>query len=192
MILGLIFPQKGNIYIGDVELNEINSKIWHQNIGYVGQNIFLLDDTIKNNICFIENEKNVDESRLNKALELSFVDNFLKQLPNGLETIVGERGLKLSGGQRQRVALARAFYQNKKIIILDEATASLDGIAESFVVGQLKNLSADKIIIMVTHNVKLCKNADVIYLMDNGSIKEFGNFEKLKKDNLFLKLLNEE
>jgi ATP-binding cassette, subfamily B, bacterial PglK len=192
LILGLIFPQKGNINIGDVELNEINSKIWHQNIGYVGQNIFLLDDTIKNNICFIENEKNVDESRLNKALELSFVDNFLKQLPNGLETIVGERGLKLSGGQRQRVALARAFYQNKRIIILDEATASLDGIAESFVVNQLKTLSVDKIIIMVTHNVKLCKNADVIYLMDNGSIKEFGNFEKLKKDNLFLKLLNEE
>ena len=191
LLLGLIFPQKGNICIGDIRLNEFNSEIWHQNIGYVGQNIFLLDDTIKNNICFIEDEKIIDESRLNKALKLSYVDNFLNELPNGLETIVGERGLKLSGGQRQRVALARAFYQNKKIIILDEATASLDGIAESFIIDQLKNLSIDKTIIMVTHNVKLCKNANYIYLLENGTIKEFGNYDKLKNDNLFLKLLNE-
>jgi HlyD family secretion protein len=191
LLLGLIFPQKGNICIGDIRLNEFNSEIWHQNIGYVGQNIFLLDDTIKNNICFIEDEKIIDESRLNKALKLSNVDNFLNELPNGLETIVGERGLKLSGGQRQRVALARAFYQNKKIIILDEATASLDGISESFIIDQLKNLSIDKTIIMVTHNVKLCKNANYIYLLENGTIKEFGNYDKLKNDNLFLKLLNE-
>jgi ATP-binding cassette, subfamily B, bacterial PglK len=191
LILGLIFPQEGNICIGDTKLNKINSNIWHQNIGYVGQNIFLLDDTVKNNICFVEDEKIIDENRLNKALELSYVDNFLKDLPNGLETIVGERGLKLSGGQRQRVALARAFYQNKKIIILDEATASLDGIAENFVIDNLKSLSINKTIIMVTHNVKLCKNADTIYLLDNGSIKEFGSYNKLKKDDLFLKLLNE-
>ncbi|MDC0853730.1 ABC transporter ATP-binding protein [Candidatus Pelagibacter sp.] len=191
LILGLIFPQKGNILIGDTELNEFNSNIWHQNISYVGQNIFLLDDTIKNNICFVEDEKIIDEHRLNKALKLSNVDNFLKELPSGLETIVGERGLKLSGGQRQRVALARAFYQNKKIIILDEATASLDGITENFIIDQLKNLSKDKTVIMVTHNVKLCQNADIIYLLDNGSIKDFGDYDKLKKDNLFLKLLNE-
>jgi len=191
LVLGLIFPQTGNVFLGDTELNELNSNIWHQNISYVGQNIFLLDDTIKNNICFVENEKNIDENRLNKALKLSYVDNFLRELPSGLETIVGERGLKLSGGQRQRVALARAFYQNKKIIILDEATASLDGITENFIIDQLKNLSKDKTIIMVTHNVKLCQNADIIYLLENGSIKDFGDYDKLKKDDLFLKLLNE-
>jgi HlyD family secretion protein len=191
LLLGLIFSQKGNIFIGDTKLNENNSNIWHQKISYVGQNIFLIDDTIKNNICFVENEKNIDDNRLSNAIKLSKVDNFLKELPSGLETIVGERGLKLSGGQRQRVALARAFYQNKKIIILDEATASLDGITENFIIDQLKILSKDKTIIMVTHNVKLCKNADIIYLLDNGSIKNFGDYDKLKKDNLFLKLLNE-
>jgi ABC-type bacteriocin/lantibiotic exporter with double-glycine peptidase domain len=191
LLLGLIFSQKGNIFIGDTKLNENNSNIWHQKLGYVGQNIFLIDDTIKNNICFVENEKNIDDNRLSNALKLSNVDNFLKKLPSGLETIVGERGLKLSGGQRQRVALARAFYQNKKIIILDEATASLDGITENFIIDQLKDLSKNKTIIMVTHNVKLCKNADIIYLLDNGSIKNFGDYDKLKKDNLFLKLLNE-
>ena len=192
LLLGLIFPNDGSIKIGNENLNKNNANIWHQNIGYVGQNIFLLDDTIKNNICLFSNQNDhIDEDRLNKALKLSYVENFLNNLPDGINTIVGERGLKLSGGQRQRVAIARALYQQKNFLIFDEATASLDGIAEKFIIDQLKKLSEVKTIIMVTHNLKLCRDADIIYLLDQGKIKEFGKYNNLIKNELFLKLLND-
>tara|TARA_X000001036_G_C20672250_1_gene802894 strand:- start:627 stop:2429 length:1803 start_codon:yes stop_codon:yes gene_type:complete len=191
LILGLIFPKNGEILIGNKKLSKENSKNWHKNIGYVGQNIFLIDDTIKNNICFNNYNEIVDEEKFKKAIENSCVDKFLTDLPKGIDTIVGDRGIKLSGGQRQRVALARAFYQDKKIMVLDEATASLDGIVEKNVIDQLKEFSKSKIVIMVTHNVKLCNEADNIFLLDSGKIKKHGNFEKLKNDDLFKKLLNE-
>ena len=119
LLLGLIFSNDGLVKIGNENLNKNNSNIWHQNIGYVGQNIFLLDDTIKNNICLFSNENNnIDEDKLKKAMKLSFVEHFLNDLPDGINTIVGERGLKLSGGQRQRVAIARALYQEKAFLYL--------------------------------------------------------------------------
>ena len=105
--------------------------------------------------------------------------------------MVGERGIKLSGGQRQRIAIARALYQNKKFLILDEATASLDGISEKFIIDKFKELSKNITIIMVTHNVKLCKNANNIYLLENGLIKKSGVYEELLIDDLFKKLLND-
>lgn len=191
LILGLMHPQQGNIFIGKKELNENNSKFWHKNIGYVGQNIFLLDDSIKNNINFADDNKEIDQERFEQAIKLSYVKNFLPDLPDGIETLVGERGLKLSGGQRQRVAIARAIYQNKSVLVLDEATASLDGIAESFIIEKLKNLSEIKTIIMVTHNVKLCREADNIFLMNQGSLEIFKNYESIKNNDLFLKLLND-
>ena len=100
--------------VGKKKLNESNAVFWHENISYVGQNIFLLDDTVKNNICFVDNEKQVDEKKLKRAIELSYTNNFLNDLPNGINTNVGQQGTRLSGGQRQRVALARAFIKIKK------------------------------------------------------------------------------
>jgi HlyD family secretion protein len=192
LILGLINPKQGEIFVGKNKLEKNNSKYWHQNIGYVGQNIFLLDDTIKNNITFANENEEIDDDRFNKAINVAYVKNFLNNLPDGVDTVVGERGMKLSGGQRQRVAIARAFYQNKSILILDEATASLDGIAEKFIIDQLRNLSKSKTIIMVTHNVKLCRDADMIFLLSEGFVKDSGNYDKIKKDLLFIKLLNEQ
>ncbi len=191
LILGLIFPDSGEIYVGQNRLSSKNSELWHQNLGYVGQNIFLVDDTIKKNICLNDLNQTIDENRLNKALKLSYVDHFLKDMPDGIETLVGDRGIKLSGGQRQRVVIARALYQNKNFLILDEATASLDGIAEKFIIDELKELSKNMTIIMVTHNVKLCKYADKIYLLEGGLIKKSGNYDELMQESLFRKLLNE-
>jgi ATP-binding cassette, subfamily B, bacterial PglK len=191
LILGLIFPKIGTVHLGLNQLNYENCKSWHKNLGYVGQNIYLIDDTIKKNICLNESEQEINEERFQNAINLSYVDKFLKDTPNGIETFVGERGLKLSGGQRQRIAIARALYQNKKFLILDEATASLDGIAEKFIIDQLIELSKSITIIMVTHNVKLCKNADMIYLLEDGSIKKSGNYDELLQESLFRKLLNE-
>ena len=108
-----------------------------------------------------------------------------------MNTIVGQSGTKLSGGQKQRVALARAFYQDKNILILDEATSSLDGIIEKIIIQKLKLFSKTKTIIMVTHNVKLCSEADMIFLINNGSIVDTGNYSKIKENNLYKKLLNE-
>ena len=191
LILGLIYPKEGKINIGKNQLSFENSIHWHKNIGYVGQNIFLIDDTIKKNICLVDEEKDIDLERFNKSIILSNVDKFLNDTPNGINTLVGERGIKLSGGQRQRIAIARALYQNKKFLILDEATASLDGISEKFIIDKFKELSKNITIIMVTHNVKLCKNANNIYLLENGLIKKSGVYEELLIDDLFKKLLND-
>ena len=191
LILGLIFPTEGEINLGNNKLSSENCKYWHHNIGYVGQNIFLIDDTIRENICFNDVNKKFDEKKFDKALRLSNVNAFTEDMIDGVETIVGERGIKLSGGQRQRVAIARALYQDKKILILDEATASLDGISEKFIIDQLKELSKDITIIIVTHNVKLSKSADMIHLLNRGSILKSGKYNELLEENLFLKLLNE-
>lgn len=191
LILGLIFPTEGEINLGNNKLSSENCRYWHHNIGYVGQNIFLIDDTIRENICFNDVNKKFDEKKFDKALRLSNVNAFTEDMIDGVETIVGERGIKLSGGQRQRVAIARALYQDKKILILDEATASLDGISEKFIIDQLKELSKDITIIIVTHNVKLSKSADMIHLLNRGSILKSGKYNELLEENLFLKLLNE-
>ncbi len=191
LILGLIYPQKGKISVGEIKLNQTNSKFWHKNFGYVGQNVFLLDDTIKNNICFSNDDEEIDQKKLRRAIELSYIEPFLDDLSEGINTVVGERGIKLSGGQRQRVSIARALYQNKNILIFDEATSSLDGIAEKFITEQLKILSKSTTIIIVTHNVKLCRNADTIILLQNGMINEIGKYDDIKGNKLFLNLLNE-
>ena len=192
LILGLLKPIKGKIFIGNEQLTLENSNLWHQNLGYVGQNIFLFDDSIKNNICFTGNDnKEIDDLRLRKALKDSCVENFLTDLPNGINTVVGQGGTKLSGGQKQRVALARAFYQNKDVLILDEATSSLDGHIEKLIINKLKDFSNKKIIILITHNVKLCSEADNIFILEKGKISDNGDFEKIKNNRLFRSLLNE-
>ena len=192
LILGLLKPIKGKIFIGNEQLTLENSNLWHQNLGYVGQNIFLFDDSIKNNICFTGNDnKEIDDLRLRKALKDSCVENFLTDLPNGINTVVGQGGTKLSGGQKQRVALARAFYQNKDVLILDEATSSLDGHIEKLIINKLKDFSNKKIIILITHNVKLCSEADNIFILEKGKILVNGDFKKIKTNRLFKSLLNE-
>ena len=190
LILGLLFPKKGEISIDGINLTNQNSSAWHKNIGYVGQSIFLIDDTLKNNVTF-RDFKSFNEEKFNKAIELSNVNDFLKDLPNGVDTIVGERGLKLSGGQRQRIAIARALYQDKSILFFDEATVSLDGISENYIIEKLKMLSKTKTIIIVTHNIKLLKDASLIYLLSNGEIIKKGKFKDFENNELFNKLLNE-
>ena len=118
------------------------------------------------------------------------VENFLTDLPNGINTVVGQGGTKLSGGQKQRVALARAFYQNKDVLILDEATSSLDGYVEKLIIDKLKDFS-NKTIILITHNVKLCSEADNIFILEKGKILVNGDFQKIKTNRLFKSLLNE-
>ena len=191
MFLGLLQPQNGNIEIDDKKLDVNDIRKWQNNISYVGQNVFLLDDTIKKNICFNLADDQIDTEKFNNALIASDALSFIKELKDAEETIVGERGIKLSGGQRQRVAIARALYHDKDLIVFDEATNSLDGISEKFVIDKLNTLSKSKIIIIVTHNIRLTKNADKIYLLNEGKVLQSGVFNELTNNDVFNKLLNE-
>tara|TARA_B100000787_G_scaffold164870_1_gene148075 strand:+ start:7227 stop:9029 length:1803 start_codon:yes stop_codon:yes gene_type:complete len=192
IILGLLSPKNGEIFIDEYPLSSI-LKTYQQNISYVGQNIFLQNDTIKNNICFGIDQNEIDEKKFANALEAANLIELINELPNGYDTFVGERGIKISGGQQQRVAIARALYLDRSIIILDEATSSLDGISENNILHRLKFFAKNykKTIIMVTHNINLTRSTDIIYLIDNGSLVESGDFNSLLKNNLFKKLLNE-
>ena len=141
-------------------------------IGIVPQEPFLLETTIKQNLLWgLQEDKLINDSDIWEALKLARADDFIKKFPKKINTIVGPRGNSLSGGQKQRIVLARALIRKPKILILDEATNSLDEQSEQIIINALKKISKKTTIIMVTHNVKLLKNTDKFYLIENGLIK---------------------
>lgn len=167
LLLGLLKPTKGNILVDGKNIEE-NLKVWQSNIGYVPQDIYLLDDTIKNNITF--NEENINDGQLEKILKLSRLESFVKSLPNGLETFVGERGTRISGGQRQRIGIARALFKDPKVIIFDEATSALDNENEKNIMKEILALDIKKNLIIITHRHDLVKNCDKIFTFDHGRL----------------------
>ena len=185
LIIGLL-----NVNSGDYLLNnkKINNPIsyWKSKVGYVAQDVYLTDDSIKDNVAF--SEQNIDQNndkKVNEALKNSAMEDFVKNLPNKEFSKVGERGAALSGGQRQRLAFARAIYNNPEIIVMDEATSALDQATEDEVLKNLKNLKKNKTLIVIAHNLKTILSMDKIILMENGSIKFFGNKnEYLTKYNI--------
>lgn len=192
IILGLLKPQKGTVLIDGKPLDLILD-IYQNNISYVGQNVFLHNTTILSNICFGINNDQINQEKLQNAIEASNLSNLINELPDGINSSVGEGGIKISGGQKQRIAIARALYLDRDIIILDEATSSLDGIAEAFIINKLKIFanSYDKTIIMVTHNLKLTRDSDNICLIEEGNLIESGKFDDLIQNETFRNLLNE-
>ena len=192
ILLGLLTPNQGEIFIDQVPLSSVIES-FQQNISYVGQNIFLQNTTIKKNICFGLDQNEIDEKKLTNAIDASNLSELIDELPDGVNTMVGERGIKISGGQQQRVAIARALYLDRDIIVLDEATSSLDGISENSILKRLKLFAENykKTIIMVTHNINLTRSSDIIHLIDKGSLVESGDFNNLIKNDIFKKLLNE-
>jgi ABC-type multidrug transport system fused ATPase/permease subunit len=184
IMLGLLEPQNGKIYVDDVEIIAKNRKNWQKNIGYVPQSIYLTDDTIRNNIAFgIDPKKINDEAVINAAKMASIHDFVVNELPDGYDTVIGERGIRLSGGQRQRIGIARAVYHNPTVLILDEATSALDGLTEGAIMDAIKVIGRKKTIIMIAHRITTIKNCDVIYMMDKGEIVDCGNYEELYAKN---------
>lgn len=167
MILGLLPTQTGSIRMDDVDIREIQD-VWSRTIGYVPQNVYLTDDTIRNNVAFGIEENLIDDEKVWKALSQAQLNEFVKQLPNGLNTIVGEKGVKFSGGQRQRVAIARALYYDPDILVLDEATSALDNQTESAVMEAIDSLQGIKTLIIVAHRLTTIKKCDVIYNIEHG------------------------
>ena len=162
LILGLIAPSNGGIYIDGIILQNTNALSWQKQIGYVGQDLFLVDGTIKENILFgREVEGDVGEAVV-VAAKKAEIHDFIERLPDGYETLCGDRGLRLSGGQRQRIVIARALLNDPKILILDEATSALDEEAEKKIINTLCGLSGKMTIIMVTHRLSTLSQADRI------------------------------
>lgn len=169
VLLGLLKPESGTITMDDMDIEKLGTQ-WNRNIGYVPQSVYLLDATLRENIAFgIEKDK-IDDRKVWNALKMAQLGEFVKNLQNGLETQVGERGVKFSGGQGQRVAIARALYFNPEILILDEATAALDNETEQALMEGIEALLGKKTLIIVAHRLTTIRKCDYIYEIKNGII----------------------
>lgn len=171
VILGLLTPQKGAVMADQINVHE-KPKTFHAQIGYIPQVIYLSDDTIRNNIAFGVKEKDIDEQAVRRAMEKAQLTEFIDSLPYGLDTIVGDRGVRLSGGQRQRIGIARALYHDPEILVLDEATSALDNDTEAAVMEAIENLQGMKTMIIIAHRLTTIRNVDVIYEVADGRVQE--------------------
>ena len=171
IILGLLVQQKGVVMADDINVHE-KPKTFHAQVGYIPQVIYLSDDTIRNNIAFGVKEEEIDEKAVLAAMDKAQLTGFIDSLPNGLDTIVGDRGVRLSGGQRQRIGIARALYHDPEILVLDEATSALDNETESAVMEAIDKLQGTKTMIIIAHRLTTIRNVDVIYEVGNGKVVE--------------------
>lgn len=171
VLLGLLKPQSGGVYMDDSNIEDIPFQ-WSDIVGYVPQNVYLLDDTVRHNIAFGIKDKDIDDGKIWEALREAQLDEFVKNLPNGLDTTVGERGVRFSGGQRQRVAIARALYHNPQILVLDEATSALDNETEKEVMKAIDNFHGKLTIIIVAHRLTTIENCDKVYVVGDGKVIE--------------------
>ena len=184
LILSLIKPIEGKILIDDSNL-EYNLRDWQKQIGCVPQDIYLLDDTIKNNIAFGLNTNDINQERILKSIELSRLKDYVSSLEKKENTVVGNRGIRVSGGQKQRIGIARALYHDPKILILDEATSSLDTINERKIMEEIYNTAENINLIIITHRHKSVSRCDKVYLLDNGKIIDEGKYADLEKRHSF-------
>lgn len=182
LIVGLLIPESGTINIDGISLTSDNMAKWHHQIAYVPQDVFLYDDTIANNIVLGYGA--VNEARLNEAAKMADIYSFINdQLPQGMNTVIGERGVRLSGGQRQRIGLARALYRQPAVLILDEATSALDNVTEKGIIDSLDNLPEDLTLIIIAHRLSTVRHANCIHILQNGQIIAKGTYDELFESN---------
>ena len=189
LIAGLILPDSGEILIDNKMIDENNKIFWQKNISLVSQSIYLADTSIKENIAFGIPFDEIDNEKIRSSVEMSQLTDFVNQLPNGIDTIIGERGVQLSGGQRQRIGIARSLYADSNLIIFDEATSSLDGLTEEAVIKSINNIQNIKTVVIVAHRLASVKNCHIIYFIDKGKIVDSGTFDELiNKNELFRRM----
>ena len=180
VILGLLKPQKGNIFLDGKDVYG-HPVAWSKIIGYVPQAVYLTDDTIRSNVAFGIAEDEIDDKRVWAALEEAQLADHVRKQPDGLDTMVGERGVKLSGGQRQRIAIARALYDDPQILVLDEATSALDTETETAVMEAIDSLQGSKTMIIVAHRLSTIRNCNKIYEINGGKATLRDKEEVLKE-----------
>ena len=196
IILGLLQPQSGDIIVDGKSIYSDKSSIndpnfcqdrtrlnklraWQNLIGYIPQSIFLMDDTIEKNIAFGVPDRLIDSTKIKQAIKAAQLEELVEQMPQGIKTTVGERGLRLSGGQRQRIGIARALYHEREILVLDEATSALDNETEKLVSEAINSLVGTKTLIIIAHRLTTVENCDRIYLLENGRIVKSGSYQEV-------------
>jgi ABC-type multidrug transport system fused ATPase/permease subunit len=179
LITGLLEPEKGEIFIDGLELTHKNAHEWRKMLGYVSQSPYIYDGTLIENIAFGVKSDQIDLEKIKKCCAMAYMDEFLINLPHGVHTIIGERGIRLSGGQRQRVAIARALYHSPSVMIFDEATSSLDSKTESEIKKTIYSLKGQKTLIIIAHRLTTVEDCDYIFWLEQGTIKSCGTPEKI-------------
>jgi ATP-binding cassette, subfamily B, bacterial PglK len=178
MVLGLLTPSAGDITVDGRSIYS-DIRAWQNMIGYVPQNIFLIDDTLERNIAFGVPDHLIDHDRLQKAIAVTQLEELVERLPNGVKTVLGERGTRLSGGQRQRVGIARIIYHDRDVLVLDEATSALDNATELLVSDAVKALGGHKTLIIIAHRLSTIEHCDRIYMMERGRVVKSGTYEEV-------------
>jgi ABC-type multidrug transport system fused ATPase/permease subunit len=182
VILGLLPPSSGELLVDGVNMHEHNIE-WQSTIGYVAQAIYLTDDSIRRNVAFGIAEQEINDAALERALKSAQLWDFVQSLPEKDQTIVGERGIRVSGGQRQRIGIARALYHEPQVLVLDEATSSLDIETETEVMSAIRALQGFKTILIVAHRLSTVQHCDRVYKIENATIVGEGTLEELTKSH---------
>ena len=179
MLMGIVEPTVGKIYLDNQDLLSHDKQEWRALIGYVSQDNAIFEGTIKENIFGFGDVDHLNEEKLEKSIELASLSKFIRNLPNGLNTQVGDMGIKLSGGQKQRLLIARELYREPEILILDEATSSVDTTTELEISSSITKLSKSLTVVIVAHRPNSVKNSDYLIVLKNGKIVEKGNYTNL-------------
>jgi ATP-binding cassette, subfamily B, bacterial PglK len=182
LITGILPPSSGTVSVDGVDVQRV-TPAWFRKLGVVPQMVFLVDDTLRNNIALGVPQDEIDDDAVDEAVRLAQLEDFVTSLPEGLETEVGERGVRVSGGQRQRVAIARALYRRPEVLVFDEGTSALDNATESVLISSLERLRGTHTILLVAHRLSTVRNCDKIIYLDGGRIRGVGTFEQLRAES---------
>jgi ATP-binding cassette subfamily C protein len=192
ILMGLLEPTEGDFYYDGSLIGPENIAGYRGKIGYVPQNFFLADDSIRANIAFGIPQGDIDNDRIENAVRTAQLETFIKDLPDGLDTLIGEKGTRISGGQRQRIGLARALYREPEILVLDESTSALDKHTEEEFYVALRKQEKRMSVILVTHRLSTLEHADLIFVMEDGKVAAQGNFRELSESSpVFQKMTNQ-
>ena len=183
IITGLLQPSSGRVTIDGQDLAQVERR-WQANLGIVAQMVFLTDDTLRRNIALGVPEDRIDEAALREAVKLAQLEDFVAELPKGIDTTVGERGVRISGGQRQRIAIARALYRKPEVLIFDEGTSALDNATEAQMMAAIEQLRGDHTIILVAHRLSTVRGSDRIVFLEHGKMTGLGTYDELRKTNI--------
>ena len=170
LMLGLLKPDTGSVCYGALDIYEDYAE-WQRHIGYIPQNIYLVDDTIRNNVALGVEAERIDDAAVWRALESAQLAAFVRGLKDGLDTVIGERGVRISGGQRQRIGIARALYNDPEILFFDEATSALDNETEAAVMDAINTLGSSKTMVIVAHRLTTLRDCDVIFKVKDGGVE---------------------
>ena len=168
-MLGLLQLQTGSILADGVDV-QTNYEGWLKNIGYIPQTIFMIDSTIRKNVAFGFADEDIDDERVWAVLKEAQLDEFVRSLPDGLDTGIGERGIRISGGQRQRIGIARALYEDPEVLVLDEATSALDNDTEAAIMDSINRLHGKKTLVIIAHRLQTIEKCDMVFRVEDGKI----------------------